>query len=164
MQLVPGHRLALVAGLRKPATYLSPDVVEALTRDELTAVLEHERHHEITHAPLRLAVLAGIVGPLAIAKPIARYTERYRARLEIEADAHALAGGISRRSIARAILKLADPREALGGAPAFASAAELRLRVLLGDPAPKRSRLREDAAVATAIAGVIVIVCSAVVR
>ncbi|MGH2511789.1 MAG: hypothetical protein ACRDGQ_03785, partial [Candidatus Limnocylindrales bacterium] len=129
--VVPGRGIALVAGIRRPATYLSNDVVAVLSADELAAVIAHERHHERARAPFRLIVLAGIAIPFRFVPPIGRWVERARGRIEIEADAAALAEGSSRLAIARAIIKLGHEQSTPTGFASFASSADLRLRALL---------------------------------
>ncbi len=159
--LVPGVGIALVTGVRHPTTYVSDDVLAALAPDEITAVLSHERHHELTHAPLRLILLAGIESLLWFAGPVARALDRARARIEIEADAHALAQGSTRQSIARAIMKLGGVRPTMSPGASFASSADSRLRALLGDEAPTRPSLRSDAILVTAVAALVIVACSA---
>ena len=158
--IVPGAAIAMVAGVLRPKTYVSGDVLVALDPDELAAVLAHERHHEATRAPLRLILLAGIAAPLRFATPIARRLDRARARLEIEADAHAIAEGSTRQSIARAIIKLSGA-EAASATASFAASADLRLRVLLGDATPTTPGWRDDVLVVASIAILVIVACSA---
>jgi hypothetical protein len=155
--LVPGPGIALVAGLRRPTTYVSDDVIAALTDAEISAVVAHERHHELRRAPARLIILAGIGGALAHVPPVSAWVERTRARIETDADAHAIAAGSTRRAIARAILKLGDPSGATA-ASAFVSATDVRLRVLLGEESPKPTGWAEDAGLA-ALAAAVVVLC-----
>jgi beta-lactamase regulating signal transducer with metallopeptidase domain len=158
--LVPGPGIALVAGLRRPRTYVSADVVAALTEVEVTAVVAHERHHELRRAPARLIILDGIAGALAYLPLVPAWVERARARIETDADAHALNAGSSRQAIARAILKLAAPPGATAAA-AFVSATDVRLRVLLGEESPKPIGWAEDAGLAVALGAAIVVLCFA---
>lgn len=158
--LVPGQRIALVAGIRRPGTFLSEDVVVDLTGAELAAVVLHERHHELRRAPIALIALQGIAAILGWVRPIAHWTERARARMEIAADAHAMSSGSSRHAIAGAIVKLADPplSPTVAG---FVSAADLRLRALLAhEPLPSRP-WSEDVVIVVGLAAAVVVVCSA---
>lgn len=142
--LVPGVGAAVVAGLRSPRIYCTEDAINILTDEELAAVLLHERHHALAHAPARLVVLAGLGRTLGRTRAGAAWIEAQRSRIEIAADAHAIACGATRPALARAILKLAvaSPTLTLAG---FASATELRIRALLdeapGGSSPARQRL-----------------------
>ncbi len=159
--IVPGAGVAVVAGLRRPAIYMSQDVIAGLDRDEICAVIRHERHHERCHAPARLVVLAGIdsvIGSLPLA---ARRIEQARARIEITADACALDAGSSRQTIARAILKL-QLTSPVSTAAEFASATDLRLQALLAEPAPRpNASIAGLLLVAGSIAALALGVCSA---
>ena len=136
--LVPGVGAAVVAGLRSPRIYCSEDLIDTLTDEELAAVLLHERHHALAHAPARLVVLAGLGRILGRTQAGAAWIDVQRSRIEIAADAHAIACGATRPALARAILKLsaASPILTLAG---FASATDLRIRALV-DEAPGGSR------------------------
>lgn len=160
--LVPGSRIALVAGLRHPNTYLSEDVVGILTESELAAVLAHERAHELRRGPMTLIGLAGVEQILGRVPPVARRLAGMRARLEIDADGQALAAGSSRRSIASAILKLARPT-IRGTAPGFGSVADLRLRALVDAERPPARRTTDDFVLALGAALVAFIMCAALV-
>lgn len=132
VELVPGLGGAVVVGLRHPRIYCADDLAVRLAPEELRAVLLHERHHELERAPARLVLLGGL-GTLAGRVDVMRdWLERERARLEIAADSFALASGASRPALASALVKL-SPTAGLSPAPGFASAAELRLRALLGE-------------------------------
>jgi Zn-dependent protease with chaperone function len=158
--LVPGQRVALVAGLRRPRTFLSSDVVDSLSLAELAAVVAHERHHQLRRAPVTLVALHGATAVLGWARPVARWAERVRAQIEIDADAHALAHGSSRRAIAQAIVKLSDPPISTGIA-GFGSAVDIRLRALLHEEAPLAPTWRDDVALVVGLASVVVVICSA---
>jgi beta-lactamase regulating signal transducer with metallopeptidase domain len=128
--LVPGVGGAVVAGLSRPRVYCSEDLVGRLDDDEMRAVLLHERHHQTTLAPLRLVAIGAVeafVGWSALGR---QWIARMRADVEIAADGHALAAGVPRAVLARAVVKVidAEPRMHVAG---FATAADLRLRALL---------------------------------
>lgn len=132
--LVPGLGAALVAGLRRPRIFCADDLPRRLDAEELRAVILHERHHQIEGGPARL-VLIGAVAPVLDRFESGRaWMDRERARIEIAADAYALDSGASRPALASALIKLA-PSPAMGVAPGFASAADLRVRALLGEAA-----------------------------
>lgn len=130
--LVAGIGTVLVAGIAHPRTYCSDDVTTRLDVDELRAVLLHERHHELVHAPARLVVLSAVTPVLARFGPGLAWLERQRARIEIAADEHAVGHGATRVTLARAILKLGDASPPLA-LPGFSSASDIRLRALLGE-------------------------------
>ena len=159
--LVPGSGLVLVAGIRGPQIYCSADIVGRLEPDELNAVLLHERHHMLTHAPARLVLLSALAPVLGRLPSGQAWIERERAQIEIAADTHALDNGATRPALARAIFKLqaAPPTTSVA---AFASANALRLRALLGeDKARARSTVRRLVAVAMVAATVGATICSA---
>lgn len=130
--LVPGVGAALVAGIRHPRIYCSDDLVVLLDAEELQAVLLHERHHELAHAPARLVVLTALAPFLGLFGQGSAWIDRQRAGIEIAADEHAVRHGATGATLARAILKLRDSqsRASLAG---FATAGDLRLRALLGE-------------------------------
>lgn len=130
--LVPGLGAAVVAGLRRPRIYCADDLPNRLDPDELRAVILHEHHHELERAPARLVLIGALAPVLGRLEAGREWMERERARLEIAADAYALESGASRPALASALLKLASS-PGLSVAPGFASAADLRLRALLGE-------------------------------
>ena len=153
--LVPGIGAALVAGIRRPRTYCSDDLVTRLDTDEIRAVLLHERHHELAHAPARLVVLSALAPFLGRTGPGSRWLDRQRAAIEIAADRHAIGNGTTRATLARAILKLRETPTQLSLA-GFATAGDLRLRALLGEDvepdAPTRARVVGAVVMAVAVA------------
>jgi Zn-dependent protease with chaperone function len=130
--LVPGLGAAVVAGLRRPRIFCADDLPDRLDAEELRAVILHEHHHQLEGAPARL-VLIGALAPVLCRLDAGRaWMEQERARIEIAADAYALASGASRSALASALVKLSSS-PGLSVAPGFASAADLRVRALLGD-------------------------------
>jgi hypothetical protein len=130
--LVPGLAAPCVAGLARSRIYCPADLAERLSEPELRAVLLHERHHQLAHAPARLVVLAAIVPAVARLGVGRGWAERRRAGIEIAADDHALRAGARRPELARALLKM-GAGHLDGGLPSYASATELRLRHLMGE-------------------------------
>ena len=150
--MVSGLEAAVVAGLRRPRIYCADDLPGRLDRDELRAVILHEHHHRLARAPARL-VLIGALGPLLGRTEAGRaWLERERARIEISADDYALAAGASRAALASALVKLSgNGRPAW--APGFASAADLRVRALLGEA----TGIERDHSVAPVATGLLVV-------
>lgn len=133
--LVPGLDTPCVAGFARPQIYCPADLAERLEPGELRAVLLHERHHQLTHAPARLIVLAAIASTFGHVEFGRRWLERQRAAIEIAADDHALRSGVGRPELARALLAVGTARAETSLA-SYASASELRIRHLLGDASP----------------------------
>src|SRR5207249_2159155 len=127
VRIVPDSGLLLVAGIRRPRTYCSLDVLGQLSPAESRAVLLHERHHEQVRAPARLVALAGLESFLRWSGVGRLWLHRQRARIEIEADRYALHEGALRSELASALIKLQQIPRADARA-AFGSATELRLR------------------------------------
>lgn len=124
-----GLEAAFVAGVRRPRIFCAPDLPRRLAPDELRAVLHHERFHQLDRAPAKLVALH-VLAPLLRHVPSGRsWIAGQFAKLEIAADRYALAAGVSRRSLARALLALAPSPDGMGAG--FTTAAELRLRALL---------------------------------
>lgn len=126
---------AFVAGVLVPSVFLTTGALEVLTPDEVHAVVLHEAHHARTLAPVRAALVDAWGGA---GRRVPRFGGMLAARLaaiEIDADRFALAGGVTRRHLASALVKL-DPSP--GGA-GFDGGGDGRLRVLIDEearPAP----------------------------
>jgi len=133
--LVSGLAAPCVAGLTRSRIYCPADLVERLSERELHAVVLHERHHQLVHAPLRLVILAALAPAVERLEIGRRWAERRRAAIEIAADDHALDAGARPPELARALLKLGTA-SLDGGLPSYASASELRLRHLMGEASP----------------------------
>lgn len=126
-----------VAGLREPSIFCPVDLADRLEPTELRAVLLHEEHHRRTLAPLRLLPYDALATAIPVGF-IRDWASRARAAVEIEADRDALRAGASRSALAAALLRLAESGPV--GAAGFATAAEIRVRALLGeDPLAARS-------------------------
>lgn len=133
VDFVPGLPSPVVAGLWWPRIFCSEDLASRLDSEELEAVIRHERHHRLDRAPLRIVAMTALSPVFSRVAGGRAWLERERARIEIAADRYALAAGSSRAAIASALLKLPDSSTA-SGAPGFATAADLRIRALLGEP------------------------------
>ena len=151
---------ALVAGLREPRIYCDPDLARRLAPDELRAVLLHETFHQLDRAPARLVILQAIAPFVHWTGSGQAWLARRTAALEIAADRYALALGVSRPALARALLKLAPDRGQFG--VGFASAGELRLEALLDDSSSAMSGRRTDwLLLVAAVAGLCVLIALA---
>jgi beta-lactamase regulating signal transducer with metallopeptidase domain len=162
--VVPADGVAIVAGLFRPALYVSPDVLSMLSREEAMAVLLHERHHQLHHAPMRLVALAGVRSVIGWLPPVARWLQRRYAAIEIAADAHALSRGCRPPVIASALIKLASPAgsavrrgDLVAG---FDSSTDHRLRALLGETSRNAPRWDNDLRVFVGVAAVVLVVCA----
>lgn len=131
-RLVSGGRpRAFVAGVGRPAVFITTGAVDVLTPDELRAVVLHEAHHARTFAPVRAALVnawrgAGQRVPMLGEQLAARLTA-----IEIDADRFALSAGTTRRHLASALVKL----EASPGGIGFNGGGDGRLRALLDEAA-----------------------------
>lgn len=133
--VIPGSApQAFCAGFLHPRIYVSQGTVELLSRDELDAVLQHEREHLQARDPLRLACARVFSRALFFIPALAPLGNRDAELAELRADdaAVAAAGG-DRRALALALLAFES------GAPAGSGgvAAE-RVDALLGEPLERR--------------------------
>jgi beta-lactamase regulating signal transducer with metallopeptidase domain len=158
--LVPGIGAALVAGIRRPRIYCSDNLATRLTPSELHAVLLHERHHELSHAPAMLVVLSALTPFIGHTGLGSGWLERRRAAIEIAADEHAIRNGATRSTLARAIVKLRETPAQLPLA-GFATASDLRLRALLGENVERDAPIRgARVVVAVGVAVAVAALCS----
>lgn len=131
-RLVPGSRpRAFVAGVLRPSVFVTTGALEVLTPDELRAVVLHESHHARTLAPARAALVDAWRG---VGRRVPRLGATLAGRLaaiEIDADQFALSGGVTRRHLASALVKL----EASPGSVGFNGGGDRRLRALLDETA-----------------------------
>ena len=155
--VVDGVGPACVAGLRRPRIYCASDLAGQLEPVELRAVLLHERHHQMDHAPARLILLDAVARPLERLATGRRLLARARANIEIAADRYALAAGATRGDLASALVKLGDQNVPVGLA-GYAASSELRLRALLGDP-PARFSIRGPLIVSALVVAAILLAC-----
>jgi hypothetical protein len=138
-----------VAGLRRPLIFSPADLAARLEAGQLRAVLLHEDHHRRTRAPLRLLLCEALAAAMPL-PAVQGWVGQALAAVEIEADRDALARGASRSALVAALLRLAEAGPT--GAAGFATAAELRVRALLGED-PLESRWPSSAAFALGALG-----------
>lgn len=82
--------LAFCAGLVAPRVYVSSGALDALTDDELAAVLAHEAHHARYRDPLRIFFARILSDCLFFLPVLRRLSDRYAALAELAADAAAV--------------------------------------------------------------------------
>jgi Zn-dependent protease with chaperone function len=126
--------LAFCAGLLRPRVVLSTGALALLDRDELHAVLTHERHHAARRDPLRRLlsdVLAASLFFLPVLRPLAT---RASALAELRADAAAVAAcGGDPRALASALLTFEEAGDDGG------MIEPERIDQLVGQPTPWRA-------------------------
>ena len=131
-RVVPGGRpRAFVAGVGRPAAFITTGAADVLTPDELRAVVLDEAHHARTFAPVRPALVNAWRGA---GQRVPTVGEQLAARLtaiEIDADRFALAAGTTRRHLASALVKF----EASPGSVGFNGGGDSRLHALLDEAA-----------------------------
>ncbi len=120
----------LCYGLVRPRIYVTAGLLAALSKDELEAVLRHERHHLLRRDPLRSLLWTVLDTACWWAAPS---SEQAHLRRELAADRAAISAG-QRLPLARALLKLLE-REAHPRHPKLAvsglSITEARIEQLL---------------------------------
>jgi Zn-dependent protease with chaperone function len=103
---------AFCTGLRHPRVYVSRGAVEHLDRDELRAVVAHERHHAARRDPLRMFVVRILAEALFFLPVMQRLARRYQALAELAADEAAVRDLRSPRPLASALLRFEQPTAA----------------------------------------------------
>ena len=156
-EATPALGPAYVAGLRHPQIYCASDLASQLDPMELRAVLLHERHHQIAHAPALLVLLDAVAWPLVQLEVGRRWVARVRAQIEIAADRYAVASGATRANLASALVKLGE-QNVPSGAAGYSASSELRFRALLDD-APDLSRDGSSWIASGVVAGAVLLVC-----
>lgn len=121
---------AFALGLLRPRVYITGRMTHALDPDGQRAVLLHEDHHRHTRAPLRALAIDSFADTVGRIPAIRDALERRLARLEEDADRHALGQGAHRSALARALIAI----DAADSGTAFAGYAGSRIKALL-DPA-----------------------------
>lgn len=104
--VTPGLQMdAVVVGFLRPTIYVGTDLVEALSEDEIRAVLFHEDHHRRTRAPVRAAAVEAWLQLLGRSSRVRAVLLERLSDFEALADADAIRRGSSPGSLARALLK-----------------------------------------------------------
>lgn len=122
---------AFVAGIFRPQIFWSSRLASRLTSAELRGVLLHEQYHQLDRAPAKQVVLDAVAPLLRRSRAGRAWFVRRLGAFEVAADSYALRHGASRAALARALLKL-EPLGAASLGIGFSTAAELRIRALLG--------------------------------
>jgi Zn-dependent protease with chaperone function len=149
---------ALTVGWLQPRIYVAESLGDALTPDELRAVLAHEGAHAARRDPLRLAALRFVSCALFWLPVFRRLTADIADDVELRADD--AAAGDSPLSLASAILSVASWSPSARGAVLPAGAVgfarhdlvEHRVRRLAGEPIPLRSHLTRRSALGAVVA------------
>jgi hypothetical protein len=141
--------LAFCAGYLRPRIYLSSELIERLSEEELRAVVAHERHHVRHRDPLRRLLARVLADGLFFVPVLARTSERYTAIGELAADQAAAAALEDRRPLAGALLKLSEHERA---PVPIAGIDPERVDHLAGDPSAGGWRLRKARAGWSALA------------
>ena len=128
-RLPRGGRRAFALGLVRPAIFVGDELMNDLSTEELRGVLLHEDHHRRTRAPLRGIALSAWLTVLGRYAVIRRLVSGRLVELERAADAHALAGGVSRKALASALLKT---EHVSLPAASFGEGDDARVRALMG--------------------------------
>lgn len=123
--------LCFCAGFLSPRIFISRGALQALSGEELLAVIIHERRHQRKRDPLRSALLRGFKHALFFI-PIVHYLEkRHAIAKEVAADAEAVAARAHGKIVlASALYKLSGTQElALPALSLFADWKVLEIRI-----------------------------------
>lgn len=103
---------ALCMGLWRPAVYVSSGFLTDAPADEVRAALAHEEAHRRRRDPLRLVVTVLLARSSGRVSWERAFVERVRLRAEVAADQFARRHAPT-AALARSLLRVAQPREAL---------------------------------------------------
>jgi beta-lactamase regulating signal transducer with metallopeptidase domain len=95
---------SFVYGMLTPRVAVSRGLIEAVSADELSAVIEHERYHVRNLDPLKIVLVRSLSTALFFLPALAALRTRYIADCELAADRQA-AARCGDRSLAGALLK-----------------------------------------------------------
>jgi len=140
--LDPGHvrvdRSGLapfVTGNRRPVIVFPQRAVEAFSREDLRAVLLHEREHLRRRDPLRYSVLWAVHAVFWFFPPLWWLERRIRETTEMACDEAVLQAGVDPADYARALARMLglglSRRHGIGAMGRHPSAALVRIRTLL---------------------------------
>lgn len=139
VRLSPLRRSVFVAGLTRPTIFCDDVLADELSPSERRAVALHERAHQLSHDPLKIAAVAAVAPVVARVPGGRRWLEMVATRREIAADRYVLEEGVPLSAIASALTKVSPV--GLSHVAGFSPAADLRLRALLGDDVDTRRRV-----------------------
>lgn len=134
---------ALCFGFLRPRICLSSGLIEALSPDQIRAVLCHEERHRQRLDPFRILILEGLQATFFFMPLILEWSANYKIRLELEADQYAI-DRAGKSSLAGAIHRLISCSSGSawvepGAISVGLSSSAARIAVLLGeDVAPKQ--------------------------
>jgi Zn-dependent protease with chaperone function len=120
-----------------PRIYLSRPVINALSAQELEALLLHEKYHLANRDPLKIMLGHLIVSALFFSPVLGDLFRRYQVRKEIAADQYAVSYQGTRRGIVGTLQKLLEHQSQIEKANlAVAGTEALRCRInhMLGRP------------------------------
>lgn len=136
--------MAFCYGYIRPRILVSTGLLASLPRQELEALLLHEREHLRQRDPLKVAIGKLLASAVFFAPLVGALHRRYLVEKELAADRAAIVEQGSSDSLAAALLRLievegqAPPAYSAGGDEAL----EARIDVLLGNEAPQRAGMR----------------------
>ncbi|MBW3658629.1 MAG: hypothetical protein KY457_08315 [Actinobacteria bacterium] len=139
VRLTPLRRSVFVAGLARPTIFCDDVLADDLSPSERRAVALHERAHQLSRDPFKMAAVAAVAPIVARVPSGRRWLEMVAARREIAADRYVLREGVPLSAIASALTKVSPV--GLSHVAGFSPAADLRLRALLGDDVDTRRRM-----------------------
>lgn len=145
---------AFTAGWVRPRVFVSAELVEHLSFDQLAAVMAHERAHVERRDPLRLSLLRALACTLFWIPALRRLSDDLADEAEILADTFA-AAHTSALALASAILILASwPDARAAAAPGFArhELIDRRVRRLVGESTQAGTRITWRSLVGAAVA------------
>lgn len=112
VSLFPSDRAeAFCAGCARPRVHVSTGAVELLDRDQLEAVVAHERHHRERRDPLRLLMASVLADALFFLPVLRRLNSRYAALSELAADEAAVRAK-DPKTLASALLAFGESKAA----------------------------------------------------
>jgi Zn-dependent protease with chaperone function len=111
--------VAFVLGILRPRIFIGEGLLTTLSRDQVCAVLAHERAHVSDRSALRLAVLTALC-KLGRARWLTSIAAKRAAELECRADEAAISAGVRPAVLAAAVLRVDSfpaPVAGIGAAP-----------------------------------------------
>lgn len=107
--LVDEVPFAFCHGLIRPRIYVSTSLLRILGPAELTAVLAHERAHQLSRDPLKIAITQVLTSALLLVPGVSRIKDRFLLSLEIKAD-QAVKQEVGVGHLRNALYKLLDSK------------------------------------------------------